>query len=931
MRKWMFSAIVLSLCVAEFGAFAATSRTAAKGAGSVVTRSASGTNTTTTPSVVSRAATQKALNTGTKVAAATTNTSVPQECQDAFYGCMDAFCMLDNASGGRCQCSDRIIELDQVLEDILKLDDQTYLMATEGVERIQMGEAADQVISRAKAAGDSVVVKDTAAAKRQKRTLDLSMWNNNIFTVDDDNIFDDADGTDLVSTFADKKGDSLYTASAKMCASQITDSCKSYSSMLQLVYAQKIKSDCTAYENSLRAQKIQSQQKLLTAEKALRDAALEEYQAQNKYATLGECTIAFTECMQTTAGCKTDYTGCVTLAAQENVRNNTAGSIAKQTKIKGAVKGADITLAASTMNQLLDKKVMCESVTKQCINANKNDAVWDAFLRNAAPALKSAELIAEQELRSNCLPNLAECFKNGCRERFSSDEGSYDACLSNPEIYKSLCKVQLEPCLEATGGTYDRPTDSSLWNSLMALLNAMKVDACTAEIKSCLVERCGDDYSECIGLSVEAVGNLCPYQKLTACMTSETYTTAASVREYVAEIAQGLALQVDNALASACQNAVNEAMINVCGDTESCESAVVDLSSLTSVIRPRACTINNNGEIGTCYANVSAIPSDEANNGFVAALTNRPAISAITYNTNGRFDVASGYTYSAEFSADSTNRVLSILNGTLNRIMNSIESDVKVKYCLNGRSVPGFSGFDSISSTSLNTTRSARLPATTSSSRRGFPNLTNSIRATVAEYLLSSLYEQNEELEDRFTDNLDTINEQIANRFGAAAVASGAGGGYEGSGSNDEIPVDSALNAVYEHYCLCDKTPHTAEEKNNGTDSNCLTQTDPYRWGHGSGNDYKFFTSNWGGSKYTVTDKRGEYNGTTHRCTVRTVQYTCKKTNGLLRSDKNWRCRVGGYEQTSVTSSYIVDMTTYAPANADSGSTNTSTPTENPR
>ena len=913
----MFSAIVLSLCVADFGAFAASSRTTAQNtaAGRVVTRSASATNTTTAPSVVSRAATQKALNTGTKVAAATTNTSVPQECQDAFYGCMDAFCMLDNASGGRCQCSDRIIELDQVLEDILKLDDQTYLMATEGVERIQMGEAADQVISRAKAAGDSVVVKDTAAAKRQKRTLDLSMWNNNIFTVDDDNIFDDADGTDLVSTFADKKGDSLYTASAKMCASQITDSCKSYSSMLQLVYAQKIKSDCTAYENSLRAQKIQSQQKLLTAEKALRDAALEEYQTQNKYATLGECTIAFTECMQTTAGCKTDYTGCVTLAAQENVRNNTAGSIAKQTKIKGAVKGADITLAASTMNQLLDKKVMCESVTKQCINANKNDAVWDAFLRNAAPALKSAELIAEQELRSNCLPNLAECFKNGCRERFSSDEGSYDACLSNPEIYKSLCKVQLEPCLEATGGTYDRPTDSSLWNSLMALLNAMKVDACTAEIKSCLVEQCGDDYSECIGLTVEAVGNLCPYQKLTACMTSETYTTAASVREYVAEIAQGLALQVDNALASACQNAVNEAMINVCGDTESCESAVVDLSSLTSVIRPRACTINNNGEIGTCYANVSAIPSDEANNGFVAALTNRPAISAITYKTNGRFSVASGYTYSAEFSADSTNRVLSILNGALNRIMNSIESDVKVKYCLNGRSVPGFSGFNGLSNSTANVanstlTRSARTSAS-SSTRRGFPNLTNSIRATVAEYLLSSLYEQNEELEDRFTDNLDTINEQIANRFGAAAVASGAGGGYEGSESGSSTTDDettSVYESNYAHYCTCDRTKHA---KNAVVDGACLTRTDPHRYREGTSDDDHWLsnTDRWVGTDKTVTDIIGNYNSSTKKCTITTIKYTCDQ----------WYTRYGGrcekYGTGVIQGSYDQDMTTYGAAN----------------
>ena len=132
MRKWMFSAIVLSFCVADSGVLAAATRSAAQDvAGRVVTRNAVQSSATNSPTVVARAATQKALNTGTKVAAATTNTAVPQECQDAFYGCMDAFCMLDNASGGRCQCSDRITELDQVLEDILKLDDQTYLMATD--------------------------------------------------------------------------------------------------------------------------------------------------------------------------------------------------------------------------------------------------------------------------------------------------------------------------------------------------------------------------------------------------------------------------------------------------------------------------------------------------------------------------------------------------------------------------------------------------------------------------------------------------------------------------------------------------------------------------------------------------------------------------------------------------------------------------------
>ena len=362
MRKSIFFTMICSLCVLDFVAMAATTREGANVTtrNTTTARSTTQASASTTPSVVSRAATkqQKALNPGTKVASATENTAIPSECQDAFYGCMDAFCMLDNASGGRCQCSDRITELDQVLEDILKLDDQTYLMATEGVERIQMGEAADSVIARAKAAGDKVVVEEEAKTKRQSRTLDLSLWNSNIFTTDD-NLFDDYDTDNLVSTFADKRGDSLYTASAKMCSAQVPEECRAYGSMLQLVYAQKIKSDCVAYENSLRAQKIQSQQKLQTAQKALRDAALEEYQNQNKYATLGECTIAFTECMQTSAGCGADYTGCVTLAAQENVRNNTAGSRAKQKKIKGAISGADITLAVSTMNQLLGKKPMC--------------------------------------------------------------------------------------------------------------------------------------------------------------------------------------------------------------------------------------------------------------------------------------------------------------------------------------------------------------------------------------------------------------------------------------------------------------------------------------------------------------------------------------------------------------------------------------------
>jgi hypothetical protein len=787
MRKRIFFTIVLSLCAVEFGAFAATK--------------------------------QKSTSAGTKIATASENTMIPSACQDAFYGCMDAFCMLDNAAGGRCQCSDRITELDKALEDIVKLDEQTYLMATEGVELIQMGEAEDQVIARAKAAANKISVEDSNTNKTKKKTtrsLDLSAWNTVAFIDQDDDMFDDYE-SDTVSSLSGKQGDDLFSTSAKMCSSQLADNCRTYRSMLQMAYSQKVKSDCVAYENSLKIQKNQSQQKLQTAQKALRDAALDEYQNKNKYATVGECAVAFATCMQTTAGCGKDYTGCVTLAAQENVRNNKGGVKAKQTKIKGAVSGADVTLAAATMNQLLAKKPMCETVTKQCVNSNKNDAVWDTFLRNAAPALKSAELVAEQKLRSDCIPTAAECFKNACLSKFGEDDEGYDMCLSNPETYKSLCKVQLEPCLEATGGTYDNPTASSLWNGLVALLNSMKVDACTAQITKCLTDRCGSDYSECIGLDTESIGNLCPVEKLTACVSDGKYAdgnggeNTIAIREYVAEIAQGLALKIDNALLTACRNAVNDSIIRACGDNESCD-AMIDNTLGTTGLDYKVCQIitnqnNNNITINqaACKESSAQITKEEfgldtlttenrrqiGSYVFDVGLRGLVSQSRTSYMNVSRYvvrpgetsmytPVISGYVnWDASFRTDyeengnSTNIkfvceenaqcdsvILNSMNNTAQRIISSIESDPRVQYCMTGRRVQGFNGL-----TNVDSSNTARYPNLTRQTRQDIIDLVYS--KTVSNYnaKLSELESKRDEdylaIASKYEEVLDE-NKQVA-------------------------------------------------------------------------------------------------------------------------------------------------------------------------
>lgn len=785
MRKSVFFSIALSVSVLCSGAFGASNQnqrgrtqnnttTASAATNSSVARAATrgatkkatvqtaraGKTQSVKNNVVSARAgsTQKVINTGTKVASATANTNVPQECQDAFYGCMDAFCMLDNASGGRCQCNDRIIELDKALEDILKLDEQTYLMATEGVERIQMGEAEDQIMARAKAAAEKTVSKEKEDNKKKARTLDLSAWNNTIFN-DVEDLFESSSG-DSLETFADKKGDDLYKASAKMCAAQVPDTCQSYGSMMQLIYAQKIKSDCVAYENSLKAQRSQSQQKLQAAQKALREAALEEYQNQNKYATTGECVIAFTRCMQTTAECGEDYTGCVTLAAKENVKGTKSGKAAKQTTIKSSVAGADITLAATTMDQLLAKKLICESVTKQCVNANRNDAVWKAFLRNAAPALKSAEDIAEQRLRMECIPSVAKCFQEACKSNFGEGD-SYDMCLSNPETYKSLCKVQLEPCLEATGGTYEEPKKSTLWNGLVAMLNSMKVDACTKEVKDCLLseDRCGADYAGCIGLDTNIIMNMCPADKLTACMEADVdgvkLKNAEAIGEYVAQIAQGLALNIDNKMLLTCQSALDTAMINVCGDANSCPKAVISANSITDLLGVEICLENTT----TCHADPYAFEKSDILAGRVGVqITNRPSLSSIYvkndltlsedlfgFNENSNDALISPVNNALLASLKPTNdtptkTIKDALNAAWNSKIAQIETDPKVQYCIKGRTVQAYSGRGTSGNNNNNNTNTSY---NLESSPR-FKNLTQTAKLTIANSLMDHLWEDYE-------------------------------------------------------------------------------------------------------------------------------------------------------------------------------------------
>ena len=812
MRKLLILPIVFASFFADFGAFAANSRgsrgtsgasennagTAPVAARAAVRGAAKVTTNNTNAPVAARAATrnapksagntvsggvaaragakQKVINMGTKVAVATANTVVSQECQDAYFGCMDSFCMLENATGGRCKCSDKNAEYDKTLAAIMEADQQIYVMQTEGVALLKMGKSADEVYAMAEAAAKKVTTDKQEAKKT--RTVEMSSFNQSLFDDDDDIFEDDVSGITLDSDLISKTGDNLLASAASICSQKMPAQCADSRAMVRMLYTTKIQSDCTAYENSLTQQQLESNQKLLAARQSLRETALEKYQEANKY-DLGGCVREYSACMQQDDTCGEGYTGCVTFAATDNMQNSRSGYRARQYTISGTISG--IKLASSTMDQLKAKSVLCESILDQCEKVKSQ--VWDAFLKSAVATIKTAESDSEDKLRRSCIGEVSECFQTACKEQMdvNNPEGSFDGCLSNPELYKSLCKTKLEPCLLATGGTYDNPDKSSLWTALLARLASMKVDACTKEIRDCLLseDRCGKDYAGCIGFSTDEIGRICPTDKLTACM-KDNNNNEDEVRAYIAKVAQGIALNIENSMLTQCQSALKNAMLTFCGAEDACPNAAVDENMFKDIMSVQLCKKEGNKYVD-CSTDVYSFKSQDLIDAMVTPmLVNKIDLSSITYNQDYGTETPDNTKctdpfckeesseggddrYGSQlFSSTELGRVIRTLNNNYKTILNSVESDPKVVYCKTGRKVEGFSKLvgDKFEGYTIGSGTQAR-----------FPSLTNNVRAIIAQQLLvatSPVYfeTQQEVLDEQMSPMkkslLDRIEEIVA-------------------------------------------------------------------------------------------------------------------------------------------------------------------------
>ncbi|MDR1207406.1 MAG: hypothetical protein LBK26_03265 [Rickettsiales bacterium] len=611
-----------------------------------------------------------------------------QECYDNYFGCMDSFCTSDNESGGACACSDENVKYEKVLSDIETQLKNAENLRTIEVEKIQVGAKADIVFGGDRqydAQGNviSLEKKENKANKEQKKLDLLSLWND-----------DNEDIWSSVESVAGKTGVVLYNAARGLCLDQMPDSCEKDQMMLTQLYATQVKNDCKAFDNAVKELSRKADAELASAQKDVRDARLASFEESNKL-DRGTCLIGFKKCMMGPDVCGEDWSRCAKYVAAENMQAATVSTA--KTKVEHIDKYG---ISTNTREMLDSKRNMCESILDQCVAVR--DQVWPDFIRDIAPELKTAELNIESNMRQSCLTDISGCIQKACKDDIvGKGVDTMDSCLSRPDMARSFCKNQIDPC---------ERMEPLIWGYVKDKLAAMRVDRCTEEVKECFTsdDRCGSDFMNCIGMDYKYMHEMCPVDKLVVCKQGNKDFSMSDIDNML----MGFYLNVDNSALENCQNIVNTKMMEICDSTTDCDKFATDENIGTSSL--------NSQKRGGIYSITGMLSFGQIKVGNGQSKVKDASGQEITL-APGKIDIqdyiakVDALGVPAEYASviDNVRYEMESIQGKINTAIDMIEQDPKIQYCITGRDL-------------------SQIKEGGGSTKGRFPNLLNQIKMAIA-------------------------------------------------------------------------------------------------------------------------------------------------------------------------------------------------------
>ena len=710
----------------------------------------------------SKAKKQSAIQAGTKVRAKVEATGIyDEDCYNKYFGCMDQFCIADNENGGTCMCSDDAAKYDKQLEDIKNMLVEAERISTEEVEKIQAGANADIIFN-----GGERIYKDDGSVMKagEQKKEEKNLWAS-LYDEEDE---DEEDEEWVEIDLSDKVGKDLYNNAHKLCKEQMPDSCSNDMTLLTQMYSRQIISDCKGLANTIAQKKQEADSMLAKAKAAVRGALKDSLEESNKY-DRGTCMVEYKKCMRSEDACGSNWENCVFTVASENMQNNAAESVIG-TKVE-TINTYDIT--ASTMEILESKRFICERVLENCVAVR--DYVWNDFLREAAPTIRLAESNIESQKRQSCMTDISNCIQKACKEDIAGKGvETMDACLARPDMVRSFCKIQIDPC---------ERMEPQIWDYVVSKLAAMRVDACTQEVKECFTseDRCGEDFQNCIGMDFKYVHDICPVDKLVVCKQANPNFKM----EDLDEILMGMYLNIDNKALENCQNLVEQKVTELCGSTTDCNSfAADDFLGTASLKSQKAGSIYRvTGMISFGSIKMGDATGSTRDSGKVLAPGEIGVQDYIKEVKNKNSGVKN-----ADAIISSIEDELNNIAGTINRTISLIESDQKIQYCIDGRDLSQIKG----------TSRNARGNKVSEKTEARFPRLLNQYRVMIGMAALRKAQDNyNKKLNTAISEATQNASADIA-QYMCNKIASSETGSSLGNEINEQTPLVAPYSIAYE-------------------------------------------------------------------------------------------------------------------------------------
>ena len=387
------------------------------------------------------------------------------------------------------------------------------------------------------------------------------------------------------------------------------------------------------------------------------------------------------------------------------------------------------------MEILSNKRIICENVLASCVAVR--DMVWPAFLKEAAPTLKLAEQQAESKFRQSCLTDISTCVQNACKDDIvGKGKDTMDACLSRPDMVRSFCKVEIDPC---------ERMEPLIWGYVKDKLAAMRVDACTQEVKDCFTAetRCGTDFQNCLGMDYNYIHDICPIDSLVVCKANNPNFSMDDLDSML----MGLYLNIDNAAMEQCQNLLDAKMQEICGSTTDCNKFATDDTMGTGSLRSQ--------KLGTTYRVTGMISFGSIKMGDASGKTRDEDAEGEGLDILGPGELGVNEYLSQvrtmNKDVENSDAIISTIEeelnnivGTINRTIEMIEQDPKIQFCVSGRNLDQITG--------KKEKTSAR-----------FPNLLNQVKMQIAVSALRQAQDNyNKKLNEEITKAAKDASADIA-------------------------------------------------------------------------------------------------------------------------------------------------------------------------